>query len=114
MTSVRVNGGACGFVTRIRACKEERRGVSITLVSDCEAVLALNEELNSIGPFTLRDIVSKGIGANRIFEAAARCLSHAACPVVVGVLKAAEVEMGLNVPSDVHVEFLEDANPNCH
>ncbi len=109
MTQVVVDGGACGFATRIRARKGVGRKVLIELESDCELVSALGEKLVELGPFSMRDIMTRGIKGNPIMEAGSATLSHASCPVPVAILKAAEVELGLNVPCDVTIEFiLED------
>jgi hypothetical protein len=104
MTVVNVSAGACGFVTRISACKEDRRSVRISLESQCEAIQALDRVLQRHGPLSLRDIVSKGTG-NRVLMAGAEVVSHASCPVLVAIIKAAEVELGLNVPTPVTIEF---------
>jgi Family of unknown function (DUF6951) len=105
MTVVQVGGGACGFTTRIKAMKEGRREVSIELESDCEAVAAFGEKLKEKGPFGLRDVMTKGVKGNPIVELGSATLSHASCSVPVAILKAAEVELGLNIPCNVIVEF---------
>ena len=109
MTLVKVNGGACGFVTRIRADKKNKREVLIEIESDCESVDDLGFILQEMGPLSLKDIVSKGVNGNKVFHAAAEKLPHSACPVSVAVLKACEVELGLNVPSPVYIEFESDS-----
>lgn len=105
MTVVKVNGGACGFVTRIRVDRKGKREVLVTIKSDCESVDDLGFILQEIGPLGLKDIISKGANGNKVFHAAAEKLPHSACPVSVAILKACEVELGLNVPSPVSIEF---------
>jgi hypothetical protein len=105
LTVVKVKAGACGFVTRIRADKVNKREVKIEIESDCESVDDLGFILQEIGPLSLKDIVSKGANGNRVFHAAAEKLPHSACPVSVAVLKACEVELGLAVPRPVSIEF---------
>ncbi len=105
MTVVRVNPGACGFVTRIIAYKEDRRGVQIELESDCEAVQTLDVKFREIGQLGISEVLSKGIGKNRVFVEGSKVLSHAACPVLSAIIKAAEVELGLNIPARVSIEF---------
>ena len=61
--------------------------------------------MQELGPLGMRDIISKGANGNKVFHAAAEKLPHSACPVSIGILKACEVELGLNVPSPVFIEF---------
>ena len=105
MTVVKVKAGACGFVTRIRANKVNKREVRIEIESDCESVDDLGFILQEVGPLGMKDIISKGTNENKVFHAAAEKLPHSACPVSVAILKACEVELGLNVPSPVFIEF---------
>ena len=49
-----------------------------------------------------------GILKNPVYLAAARHLKHAACPVPAAVLKALEVEAGLNVKKDATIVFEKD------
>jgi hypothetical protein len=105
VTVVRVNAGACGFVTKITADKEDKRTVRIELESDCEAVEALSVKLKELGPLGIKDILSRGIEKNRVFVEGSKTLSHASCPVLGAIIKAAEVELGLNVPAPVSIEF---------
>lgn len=109
MTKVNVSAGACGFKTTVTAEKTDRRKVSIGLESECEAVMALGEELEKLGPLGIREIMSTDWKTNQVFSVGSKTVSHSACPVLVAVIKAAEVELGLNVPSPVSIEF--EANP---
>ena len=45
---------------------------------------------------------------NPVYHAAARHLKHVACPVASGILKALEVESGLNVPKDARITFVRE------
>ena len=49
-----------------------------------------------------------GILNNPVYLAAGRHLKHAACPVPAAVLKALEVEAGLNVKKDATIVFAKD------
>jgi len=61
-----------------------------------------------MGPFSIKDIMSAKIAGNRIFQAAWETLPHSGCPLVSAIIKAAEVELGLNVPRTVTIEFDTD------
>lgn len=108
MTVVKVTAGACGFVTRIIASKENKREVRIEIESDCESVDDLGFILQQKGLLGVKDIVSMSHKTNKVFHEASGKLPHSACPVPVAIIKASEVELGLNVPSPVSIEFEPD------
>jgi hypothetical protein len=108
LTVVIVDAGACGFRSWITAAKESRREVRIEIESPCETVSQLGRELAKLGPFGLKDVLAKGNNGNKIFSAGAAILAHASCPVLSAVIKACEVEMGLNIPCSVKIEFPEE------
>lgn len=105
MTRVKIRSGACGFVTKVQAVEEQKRTVCVDVESDCEAVCRLGVTLNQNGPIGLKEVMTTNPEKNRILQSAARTLPHSACPVAVGILKAAEVALGLNVPSSVTIAF---------
>ena len=105
MTVVTVNGGACGFLARIRTTKLDKQSLRIEIESECEFVRELNRVIEENGLLTLKDILGTCEAGNPVFRAASLSLPHSACPVRVAILKAAEVELGLNVPCDISIEF---------
>jgi len=104
MTKVVVDSGACGFTTVIRAEKGPERTVALTVESGCEMVRAMAAEIARLG----RGDALAGILKNPVYLAAGRHLRHAACPVPAAVLKALEVEAGLNVKKDATITFEPD------
>ncbi|HEY6000885.1 MAG TPA: hypothetical protein VI078_16480 [bacterium] len=104
MTKVTVNSGACGFTSVIRATKGPERTVDITIESGCAMVQKLAAEVTRLAR---RDALT-GILQNPVYLAAARHLKHAACPVPAAVLKALEVEAGMNVRKDAAITFEKD------
>ena len=106
MTVVRVEPGPCGFTAQIKAKSEDRYTASLTIESECPAVIALNQELATLD---MEDIIGrKGFGGSRPFEIAANHLPHSSCPVLSAVLKAAEVELGLALSRTVTIEFIKE------
>jgi hypothetical protein len=105
VTTVKITAGACGFVTRVKANKGEKRTVCIEMKSNCESVDDLAFILEQMGPLGLKEIMSTNPEKNRVFQLAVEKLPHSACPVPVAIIKAAEVALGLNVPSSVSIEF---------
>lgn len=108
MTVVKVNGGACGFVARICATKVDNQSVVVEIESECKSVRKLGRNLGERGPLTMRDILATSEADNPVFHEASLELPHSACPVGVAIIKAAEVELGLNLPRDVSIEFEPD------
>lgn len=105
LTLVKVSAGACGFLTRVRAERENRREVRIEIESDCESVQALGSILVQLGPLGMKDVISTNQEKNQVLRIAVGTLPHAACPVPVAIIMASEVALGLNIPSPVTIEF---------
>lgn len=101
MTKVVVASGACGFTAVVRAGKGAERTFEISVESGCAMVRQMAAEITRLGR---RDALT-GILQNPVYLAAGRHLKHAACPVPAAVLKALEVEAGLNVPKDATIVF---------
>ena len=104
MTRVVVHSGACGFTAVVRADKGPERSVDIAVESGCAMVQKMAAEIASLGR---RDALTS-ILSNPVYLAAGRHLKHAACPVPAAVLKALEVEAGLNVKKDATIVFAKD------
>jgi hypothetical protein len=101
MTRVVVKSGACRFSAVVRAERGPERTVEITVESGCAMVQKMAGEITRLGR---RDALI-GILNNPVYLAAGRHLKHAACPVPTAVLKALEVEAGLNVAKDATIRF---------
>jgi hypothetical protein len=104
MTKVVVTAGACGFTSVIRAEKGPERAVDLAVESGCAMIRQMASEITRLGR---RDALT-GILQNPVYLAAGRHLKHAACPVPAAVLKALEVEAGLNVAKDAAITFEKD------
>jgi hypothetical protein len=104
MTKVVVTAGAFGFTSVIRAEKAPQRSVDVSVDSGCPMVQKMAAEIARLG----RHDALVAIPNNPVYLAAGRHLRHAACPVPAAVLKALEVEAGLNVANDVTIVFEKD------
>jgi hypothetical protein len=104
MTKVKVQPGCCGFSVSIRADKGPGKAISLTMETDCEMVRKLAEEIKMLDRFA----PLAGFLINPVYQAAAKHLKHAACPVPSAILKAIEVEAGLNLPKDATIVFLTE------
>jgi hypothetical protein len=101
MAKAEIDAGICGFHTACIATKNRDGTVHLTLESDCKAVTKLGEQLQEVDP--MREI-SWRRSMPRTHELAPGCLSHPACPVPSGIIKAIEVEAGLALPKDATIK----------
>jgi hypothetical protein len=103
MTTVTVQSGACGFTATITVEKTKDGKLAIAVETQCEMVKKMCGDialLDRLAPLT-------GFANNPVYAAAARHLKHVACPVPSGILKALEVEAGLNVPKDANIHIVK-------
>jgi hypothetical protein len=104
-TKVIINPGACGFTaTVVVKKKEEDDKFSVTITTECPMGSKLGTE---IAELAMGDVFKSFLN-NPVYRKAAACLKHAACPVPSGILKALEVEAGLNVKKEVSITFVVD------
>ena len=104
MTTVIVNSGACGYSVTIKAKKGKDGKISISLTTDCEMVTKMLEDIAVLDRFA----ALTGFQNNPVYRSAAKHLKHAACVVPSAILKAVEVEAGLNVPKDAVIRFVKE------
>ncbi len=105
MAKSEIYAGACGFITRVQATKNGNRSIKLNIDSQCDAIQKLAAELSEVDPM-------QHITARRqvppVLQAGLKYCTHAACPVPVGIIKALEVEAGLNLPVDVTIKVSQD------
>lgn len=102
MTRLTLDAGACGFKAVVEAKKTGRNRFRIELVSPCEMIKELNEELKDkdFGPEVFRTIES-----SEIYRLCSKHIRHVSCPLPSAILKAIEVEAGLAIPKDVRMDI---------
>ena len=103
MTKVVINPGACGMLVTVEVEKKEGKIFSVRITTECEMVEKLGREIPEL---TMMDAF-KRLQENPVYKKGATCLRHVACPVPSGILKALEVEAGLNLPRDVSITFVK-------
>ena len=107
MKVVEIFDGSCGFHTRIAVHKENADRVRITVTSECEAVVKWGGE---IGRVEWRPCLGPHPFESHLWRSAAENLRHRSCPVLTGVLRAIESEVGAAKPADVLIRFLSEEN----
>ena len=105
MAKAEICAGICGFNTTVIARKDEEGTVHLDIQSDCKGVMKFADQLKEVDP--LREFTWRR-GGPITLQVAPQCLSHPACPVPSGVIKAIEVEAGLALPADVTIKLSKD------
>jgi len=105
-TLVVVDGGICGFQTRIHAESDDSQNVTFKIASDCEKARAFGEALIAKG--AVDGYAEIGTGADGVILTTAReslrgCC--AACAVPVGAFKSMQVAAGVALPKDVTLKI---------
>ncbi len=103
MTTVIVNPGACGFEVTITAEKQPDGKIAVSLDTKCEMVKKMLEDISVLD----KKVVFAKFQNNPVYLSAAKHLKHAACSVPSAILKAIEVEAGLNVAKNVTIAFVK-------
>lgn len=106
MAKAEIDAGICGFKTTVVARANGDGTVQLQITSDCKAVCKLAEQIQTVEPF--KEAFWRRKMPTGIYELAPQCLSHPACPVPSGIIKAIEVEAGLALPADVSIKVSKD------
>jgi len=104
MTKIVINPGACGMPVTVEVEKKDAKTYAVNIGSECKMVVRLGKE---IAELTMLDAFKRLLD-NPVYTKAAACLKHVACPVPSAILKALEVEAGLNLPKDVSITFIKE------
>jgi hypothetical protein len=101
-----VDGGICGFKTKIHAESDDSQNVTFKIGSGCEKAQAFGQALMAKGP--VDGYAEIGAGADGVVLTTAReslkgCC--AACAVPVGAFKAMQVAAGVALPKDVTLKI---------
>ena len=101
-----VDGGICGFQTRIHAESDDTQNVTFKIVSACEKVWAFGDALTVKGPVDGYAEIGAGAGgivlttSNEVLKGCC-----AGCAVHAGAFKAMQVAAGVALPKDVTLKI---------
>lgn len=101
MAKAQIFAGTCGYQTTVTATKDGAV-CKLSIQSECKAIQKMAEELTEVEPF--KEMSSRR-AVPRTLELGMKYCTHAACPVPVGIIKAVEIEAGLNLPVDVSIKL---------
>lgn len=103
-TKVTIDPGVCGLTVEVEAEKTGRREVKLHVVSKCDSITKMFEELGE--DFNSFDLCLQKPGKGPFFDYAAEHFPvHVSCPALAGIIKAAEVECGLALKKDAYIKF---------
>ena len=104
LTKLIVNPGVCNLITKVEASSDDQMEVTLKISSGCESVNHMIKELGNT--FEAFDICLTKPGQGPFYEYASEHFpGHAACPVIAGIIKCAEVECRLALPKDATIHF---------
>ena len=106
MVRVTIEPGICGFTTHVAAqADDEKEMVKLEVESQCPSVSRMFAELDDT--FDAFELCIQKPGKGPLFDYVHEnnYPVHVSCPVIAGVIKAAEVECGLALPKDCSVHF---------
>lgn len=105
MVKAKVFAGACGFTTVVKATKIARMKVKVQVISACQDVRRLNDDLAEID-------CSRGVFCelvdSYIYKVASTKLMDSDCPVPCAIIKAILVELGGAIPKDVTIKITKE------
>jgi len=106
MSLVWAKAGVCGQETTIEAQKVDPTHVVFEITTTCEHVRALSEALGKVD--VARDM-SCPLTETQVYTLATKHVCRNSCIVPAAILKAMEVAVGVFLPGDCRVEFVEGA-----
>ncbi|MBU4200708.1 MAG: hypothetical protein KKG09_03475 [Verrucomicrobia bacterium] len=101
-----VDGGICGFQTKIHAESEDSQNVTFRIASACEKARKFGEALIARGQ--VDGYAEIGAGTDGVVLTTAREILKgccAACAAPIGVFKAMQVAAGVALPKDVSLKM---------
>jgi len=101
MTKVVVEAGIWGFSIAVEVVRLSARKVRVSVASECDMVREMNSQL---GELEWQDAL-KPLADSPVHKAVFKHIKHPACPVLVAIVKAIEVEVGVALPRDVVIRF---------
>ena len=110
MATVEIKGGICGFKTIVRAEDKSGYKAIFRLESECRNWMKVDEilggkELNMMTEL-FKNRATERLDS-QVLEVSLKTIPHVSCPVVSGLLKALEVSVGLALPKDAAIQFID-------
>ena len=107
MTIIEVEDCSCGFHSKITISMDEPENVKVNISSGCDAANFWGRGLQRInwrecfGPEPLK---------SELWLSAMEKLNHRSCPLPIAVLRGIECVIGINVPANINIRFIQNDN----
>lgn len=110
MATVEIKSGICGFGTVVHA--EDKSGYKAVfhLESECPNWKKVEEILGGKELDVMSELFKNRDTGNldsQVLDVSLKTIPHVSCPVISGILKALEVSVGLALPRDVTIRFID-------
>ncbi|SDP13734.1 DUF6951 family protein [Desulforhopalus singaporensis] len=110
MTQVKIFAGICGFTTTVQS--EDRGGykAGLKITSQCPNWKKVDEILADDDINVMTELFKNrqtGELNSRLLDVALKTIPHVSCPVISGTFKALEVSVGLALPKDATITFID-------
>lgn len=115
MAHSEVYAGICGCSARIDVKQLDNKNVRVLVHSECEQITAMNSDLACIQWKGRGHQVFRRMTDSVIYHSSYEHIRHTGCPVPAAILKTIEVEVGIALPEDVTISFVNsdsDAVPD--
>lgn len=103
MTKAEIHPGRCEYVVTIRTHMLDNGCCEVQLNSDCYQMQLLAARIPLVNP---EDELNQG--SSLILSQACRCCHHTSCPVPAALVRAVEIESGMDLAGDIDVHFERD------
>jgi hypothetical protein len=105
MTEVEVFAGICGLKTTIRVEDLKKYNATCLIESGCPNHKKVAKILETATINVMDELFRKG--QSQVTQACQGIVPHVSCPVPAGIFKALEVGVGLALPADAAITFLQ-------
>ena len=110
MTKIKVFAGICGFSTTITSADMGGYKAKLSIDSDCPNWKKVDQLFKEKEFNVMKELFKDkktGTLHSEIIETALSTIPHVSCPVISGTLKALEVSVGLALPQDATITFID-------
>ena len=112
MTELKVYAGICGFTTTVQSEDQGGYNARLNIDSQCPTWKKVNDIFKDTDINVITELFKdKKTGSvnSQVIEVSLKTIPHISCPVISGVLKALEVSVGLALPKDATITFIDSA-----
>lgn len=110
MTELEIYAGICGFTTTVQSEDQKSYIARLNIESECPNWKKINEIFKDTDINVMTELFkdSKTDSLNsRVIEVSLKTIPHVSCPVISGIIKALEVSVGLALPKDATITFID-------